>query len=264
MLTRPRLRSTRPKATSSSWRSITTARSPGGLRRCSRCAAKNTCGGVSHLDTPPAYWSYLRRYPQGPHAWDARRRLVILRAQIEAPSSFAMVDFAIRRRRPTSCALSIGHSSSLPGQYFRTAAATAAFLLAPRPREFATCRRHRHPYDVLSADAGLRDHAGLRAAAPDCRGAAAAARRTAGPSGDTRVRPECRPSRRRPARPGPAADRRCAPPHPLPQVHGAPPPPPSAAVKPTPPPPHPAGPARLSGPRRRPRRPIPRVPPRRR
>src|SRR5262249_11277034 len=26
------------------------------------------------VDTPPAYWSYLRRYPDGPHAWDARRR----------------------------------------------------------------------------------------------------------------------------------------------------------------------------------------------
>ena len=26
-------------------------------------------------DTPDAYWSYLDRYPRGPHAWDARRRL---------------------------------------------------------------------------------------------------------------------------------------------------------------------------------------------
>jgi uncharacterized caspase-like protein len=32
-------------------------------------------------DTPDAYWSYLRRYPQGPHAWDARRRLAILSAR---------------------------------------------------------------------------------------------------------------------------------------------------------------------------------------
>ena len=29
-------------------------------------------------DTPDAYWSYLRRYPRGPHAADARRRLAIL------------------------------------------------------------------------------------------------------------------------------------------------------------------------------------------
>jgi uncharacterized caspase-like protein len=40
-------------------------------------------------DTPPAYWSYLRRYPNGPHAWDARRRLAILTAPLEPPPSFA-------------------------------------------------------------------------------------------------------------------------------------------------------------------------------
>ena len=46
-------------------------------------------------DTPDAYWSYLRRYPQGPHAWDARRRLAILSAALEPPPSFAMIDYDI-------------------------------------------------------------------------------------------------------------------------------------------------------------------------
>ena len=46
-------------------------------------------------DTPQAYWSYLRRYPEGPHAWDARRRLEILRAMLEPPPSFAMIDYDI-------------------------------------------------------------------------------------------------------------------------------------------------------------------------
>ena len=36
-------------------------------------------------DTPDAYWSYLRRYPRGPHADDARRRLAILSAALEPP-----------------------------------------------------------------------------------------------------------------------------------------------------------------------------------
>ncbi|NVO14371.1 MAG: caspase family protein, partial [Rhodoplanes sp.] len=40
-------------------------------------------------DTPPAYWSYLRRYPHGPHAYDARRRLSRLSAVLEPPPSFA-------------------------------------------------------------------------------------------------------------------------------------------------------------------------------
>jgi uncharacterized caspase-like protein len=46
-------------------------------------------------DTPDAYWSYLRRYPQGPHAWDARRRLAILSAALEPPPSFAMIDYDV-------------------------------------------------------------------------------------------------------------------------------------------------------------------------
>jgi uncharacterized caspase-like protein len=44
-------------------------------------------------DTPEAYWSYLRRYPRGPHAWDARRRLAILTAPLEPPPAFAVIDY---------------------------------------------------------------------------------------------------------------------------------------------------------------------------
>ena len=44
-------------------------------------------------DTPDAYWSYLRRYPNGPHAWDARRRLAFLSAAPEPPATFAMIDY---------------------------------------------------------------------------------------------------------------------------------------------------------------------------
>ncbi len=47
------------------------------------------------IDTPQAYWSYLRRYPDGPHAWDARRRLTYLSAALEPPPSFAMVDYDV-------------------------------------------------------------------------------------------------------------------------------------------------------------------------
>lgn len=47
------------------------------------------------IDTPEAYWSYLRRYPRGPHAADARRRLAILTAPAEPPPSFAMIDYDV-------------------------------------------------------------------------------------------------------------------------------------------------------------------------
>jgi uncharacterized caspase-like protein len=46
-------------------------------------------------DTPPAYWSYLRRYPRGAHADDARRRLAFLSAAFEPPPSFAVVDYDV-------------------------------------------------------------------------------------------------------------------------------------------------------------------------
>ena len=46
-------------------------------------------------DTPQAYWSYLRRYPDGPHAWDARRRLATLNALLQPPPSFAMIDYDV-------------------------------------------------------------------------------------------------------------------------------------------------------------------------
>ncbi len=47
------------------------------------------------IDTPPAYWSYLRRYPEGPHAGDAHRRLAYLAAAFEPPPTFAVVDYDV-------------------------------------------------------------------------------------------------------------------------------------------------------------------------
>lgn len=47
------------------------------------------------IDTPPAYWSYLRRYPRGPHAGDAHRRLAYLAAALEPPRAFAMVEYDV-------------------------------------------------------------------------------------------------------------------------------------------------------------------------
>ncbi|NLS15845.1 peptidase C14 caspase catalytic subunit p20 [Rhizobium sp. P40RR-XXII] len=46
-------------------------------------------------DTPEAYWSYLRRYPRGPHVWDARRRLEHFEAAIEPPPSFTVIEYDV-------------------------------------------------------------------------------------------------------------------------------------------------------------------------
>jgi len=47
------------------------------------------------VDTPQAYWSYLHRYPRGPHAYDARRRLEYLAAALEPPPTFDMIDYDV-------------------------------------------------------------------------------------------------------------------------------------------------------------------------
>ena len=39
-------------------------------------------------DTPNAYWTYLDRYPDGPHAYDARRRLDFLTASYDPPPRY--------------------------------------------------------------------------------------------------------------------------------------------------------------------------------
>ncbi len=46
-------------------------------------------------DRPEAYWSYLDRYPNGPHAPDARRRLAFLTAPIEPPPRYAAFDYDV-------------------------------------------------------------------------------------------------------------------------------------------------------------------------
>ncbi len=47
------------------------------------------------VDTPAAYWSYLRRYPRGAHAPDARRRLAFLSAELDPPRTFAVIDYDV-------------------------------------------------------------------------------------------------------------------------------------------------------------------------
>jgi len=44
-------------------------------------------------DTPEAGWSYLKRYPRGPHAADARRLLVRLSAGLAPPPRFTMIEY---------------------------------------------------------------------------------------------------------------------------------------------------------------------------
>ena len=75
-------------------------------------------------DTPEAYWSYLRRYPRGPHAADARRRLAILTAPPEPPPTLAMF---VSDVPPASAAQEV--YVDRPGLYF----SAPALGVAPPP-----------------------------------------------------------------------------------------------------------------------------------
>jgi hypothetical protein len=55
---------------------------------------------IYEADTPEAFWSYLTRYPRGPHVPDARRLLVDLDAAIEAPSKFKMIEYDMPTPQP--------------------------------------------------------------------------------------------------------------------------------------------------------------------
>jgi uncharacterized caspase-like protein len=48
-----------------------------------------------NVDTPRAYWSYLRRYSRGAHSYDARRRLRVLAAAFEPSSSFEAIEYDV-------------------------------------------------------------------------------------------------------------------------------------------------------------------------
>ena len=87
-------------------------------------------------NTPPAYWSYLRRYPHGPHAWDARRRLAMIGAPFEGPSDFAFVDFGVPPPPPEELDVVDRPVVMFWGTGYAPPPRPPLFFLPPRPREF--------------------------------------------------------------------------------------------------------------------------------
>lgn len=88
-------------------------------------------------DTPQAYWSYLRRYPNGPHVWDARRRLMMIRAAIDPPPEFAFVDFGVPPPQPAELVFVNQPLVVFMGPGFSPPPPPPLFFLPPRPREFS-------------------------------------------------------------------------------------------------------------------------------
>ena len=87
-------------------------------------------------NTPPAYWSYLRRYPRGPHAWDARRRLALIGAAPEPPHEFVLYDFGVPPPPPEEFAYIDRTVVIFEGPGYLPPPPPPLFFLPPRPREF--------------------------------------------------------------------------------------------------------------------------------
>jgi uncharacterized caspase-like protein len=203
-------------------------------------------------DTPPAYWSYLRRYPNGPHVWDARRRLAMLSAAIDAPPDFAVFDFGVPPPPPDELEFVDQPIIMFEGPRFRPPPRPPAFFLPPRPREFSALPpppppRERFNLPVPAAatvPAFVRPPrtVAVRPSPPGAPGGRPESRVSLPGAVQSHVTPGAPVAPGPGVRPGfgtPAAGT----PLPHPGPPGAPPPPPSSAfVKPAPPP-HPAAPA---------------------
>ena len=89
-------------------------------------------------DTPPAYWSYLRRYPNGPHVWDARRRLAMLAAAYDPPPDFAYYDFGVPPPPPDELGYVDQPIIIFAGPRYAPPPRPPLFFLPLRPHAFAT------------------------------------------------------------------------------------------------------------------------------
>jgi uncharacterized caspase-like protein len=87
---------------------------------------------------PVAYWSYLERYPNGPHASDARRLLTGMGAATTPPSKFARMEYDVPPPLPDELEY-VGRPTLIlddPSFLFETPPPIPANFLEPQPREF--------------------------------------------------------------------------------------------------------------------------------
>jgi uncharacterized caspase-like protein len=87
-------------------------------------------------DTPNAYWSYLSRYPNGPHAADARRRLARLAAALEPPPAYAAFAYDEPPPPPEEIAFMQRPVVVFDDPVYALPPPPPVFLLPPPPPEF--------------------------------------------------------------------------------------------------------------------------------
>jgi uncharacterized caspase-like protein len=89
-------------------------------------------------NVPDAYWSYLERYPHGPHLADARRLLTHLAAKIEPPPKFALMEYEVPPPLPDELEYIERNVLVLddPAFAFEPPQPSPVYFLQPPPPEF--------------------------------------------------------------------------------------------------------------------------------
>ncbi|TAV41631.1 peptidase C14 caspase catalytic subunit p20 (plasmid) [Rhizobium leguminosarum] len=103
---------------------------------------------TSNADTPEAYWSYLRRYPRGPHVWDARRRLEHFEAALEPPPSFSVIEYDVPPPPPPEIVYVDRPLLYFDDADFGYAPPPPVVFLSPPPPDFVTLAPPRPPVDL--------------------------------------------------------------------------------------------------------------------
>jgi uncharacterized caspase-like protein len=100
---------------------------------------RRTC----QANVPAAYWSYLERYPRGPHVADAGRLLSRLGAAATPPSKFARLDYDVPPPLPDEFEYIESPVLALsdPAFAFEPPPPTPAYFMEPQPPEFADLKR---------------------------------------------------------------------------------------------------------------------------
>ncbi|MGR9258399.1 caspase family protein [Rhizobium leguminosarum] len=103
---------------------------------------------TSNADTPEAYWSYLRRYPRGPHVWDARRRLEHFEAALEPPPSFSVIEYEVPPPPPPEIVYVDRPALYFDDADFGYAPPPPVVFLSPPPPDFVTLAPPRPSVDL--------------------------------------------------------------------------------------------------------------------
>ena len=104
------------------------------------------------LDTPSAYWSYLRLYSDGPHVEDCYRRLAFLHASLELPAEFSAVDYDVPPPLPDESAYFQQPAIFLgdPAFDFPPPPAIPPTFLPPPPPDFVELLPPEPPQEVFA------------------------------------------------------------------------------------------------------------------